>query len=372
MKILLCPDKFKGSLSAERVCQALQEGLLDVNPNLQIINHPMADGGDGSIDILNALLSLAPILVQTFDPLGRPIEAQYFHSETTAYIELASASGITLLDQKERNPLITSTMGTGVMIKDALDKGFEKINLFIGGSATNDAGIGIANVLGYDFLDKNGNLLHPNGVNLSKIKQIKHPRTYDHENLEIIVLCDVTNPMYGPQGAAFTYGAQKGASPRDIHTLDDGLKNYADLLLAQQKIDLLNQPGMGAAGAVGASLVGLLNARLENGFQLLSRETKLENAIQNSNFVITGEGKVDATSFQGKVVGNIASICKKNNKPFGIVGGIIDELSDISTEPKFRQSIISLAKDFNEAMNFPEKFLVNIGKAIGTQLKQCD
>lgn len=368
MKILLCPDKFKGSLSAQEVCDSLSKGLMDGSNNVHLIHHPMADGGDGSIDILKPLLNLVEVKISTVDPLGRPIEAKYYHSEDTAYIELAEASGIILLETSELNPLVTSTIGTGLMIKDAIDRGFNKIFLFIGGSATNDAGIGIANALGIDFLNENEEPLKPIGINLGKIKSIKNNSPYNFQNIEIRVLCDVTNPMFGPEGAAYIYGPQKGATPEDVFILDMGLRNYAKRLEAQHEVYISEQPGIGAAGAVGASLVGLLNARLENGFQMLASITQLESAIKNAELVITGEGKIDATSFQGKVVGNVLSLCKQYNKSCGIVCGMMEESQVIGMNLKFKKSIISLAGDLDESMKNSKQFLVKLGKEIGSEL----
>ena len=226
MKILLCPDKFKGSLSAEQVCHAVREGLLSVDSNLEIISHPMADGGDGSIEILKSLLKLKGIKIQTLDGLKRNIEAKYYYNDDSAFIELASASGLVLLSKAERNPMTTSTLGTGLMMKDALERGFKKLYLFIGGSSTNDAGIGIAQALGFDFLDKKDSSLDPIGSNLGKIHKIVNNNLYNFENMEITVLCDVTNPMHGPNGAAFVYAAQKGATDQDIIYLDIVLLCY--------------------------------------------------------------------------------------------------------------------------------------------------
>lgn len=308
MKILLCPDKFKGSLSAEEVCKALSKGLWSVNKDFQITSLPMADGGDGSIDILKSRLLLSPIHVRTVDPLGRNIEATYYHSEGVAFIELAAASGITLLKHSELNPLATSTKGTGVIMKDAIERGFQKIYLFIGGSATNDGGIGIAQALGFDFLDIHGASLEPIGANLEKIQSIANHSSYNFENIEITVLCDVTNPMHGPNGAAYIYGAQKGATEEDILSLDTGLRNYGNVLKSQFRVDLSNESGIGAAGAVGASLVGLLNAKMENGFHMIANVNQLEEAIKAADLVITGEGKIDRTTFQGKVVGRTQAL----------------------------------------------------------------
>lgn len=366
MKILLCPDKFKGSLTAHEVCDTLREGILQSLPNTEVISHPMADGGDGSIQILHNRLNLQSKKINTVDPLGRKIQAEYSYSDDTAFIELASASGLVLLNKWERNPLITSTRGTGYMIKDALENGFKKIFLFIGGSATNDAGIGLAQALGFNFLDKNGHQLDPVGMHLMDIEKIENVSPFDFTNIEITVLCDVTNPMYGPEGAAYTYAKQKGASSETIQKLDDGLRHFNSILSSTIDKDISSLPGMGAAGAVGASLLGLLNARLIGGFQLMSELTRLEDAIKSADIVITGEGKIDLTSYQGKVVGNVLSLCQKYHTPCGVVGGVIE-----NTNPAFffTQSIISKAIDIEDSMQSPKRYLKKIGLEISEEIK---
>ena len=368
MKILLCPDKFKGSISAQNVCNALGDGLLKVDGSLQIEKHPMADGGDGSIDILKQKLKLKKIRFETVDPLGRIIESKYYHSDKIAFIELASASGLVLLSKEERNPKLTSSRGTGLMVRDALSRGFRKVYIFVGGSATNDGGTGFADAMGFKFLGKNGEPLEPVGGNLGSIFSIENNSPFSYDEIEIIVLCDVINPMLGPNGASFTYAAQKGATKYDIQHLEDGLKNYSEVLKHKLQMDLTDIPGMGAAGAIGASLVGLMNAKLENGFKLLSELTDLESAINNADLIITGEGKIDATSFQGKVVGNVLDICKANKIPCGLVGGMIEEGIGLDVDIKFKKSVVSYSKDFNEAMREPAKFLFEIGQEIARLL----
>ena len=364
MKILICPDKFKGSLSANDVGNALKEGLLSTNKELEISIHPLADGGDGSIEILKRFYDLHRSAVETVDPLGRSIVAHYYTSKDTAFIELASASGIVLLQEEEKDPLKTSTLGTGLMIKDAIDRGFKNVNLFIGGSATNDAGIGIAHALGFRFLDYKYEELEPIGINLDLIQSIQNNSKNDFEDIAINVLCDVINPMYGPDGAAMVYASQKGASDEAILLLDRGLMSFARLIKVERSIDLAHHLGMGAAGAVSASLVALLNAKMENGFQLLSKLTEFENAIANSDLVITGEGKIDATSFQGKVVGNVLRLCKKHKIPCGIFGGIIEKLGNDEHDFIFEKSIMAIAKNQKDAMQFSKDYLVEIGKAL--------
>jgi len=328
---------------------------------------PLADGGEGSLQILKSILNLISIKVKTVDPLGRNIEAEYFHLDDTVFIELANASGLRLLDEHERSPLITSTRGTGLMMKDALIRGFKKIYLFVGGSASNDAGIGIAQALGFDFLSENGDQLDPIGSNLIEIKEVKDNGRFDFEDVQIKVFCDVTNPMHGFNGASYVYAQQKGGNESDIKLLDNGLKNYDNVLKGQFQKHVCNIQGIGAAGAVGASLVGLMRAKLENGFKMLAELTQLEDAIRAADYVVTGEGKIDHTSFQGKVVGNVLELCKKNNTPCIGVSGIIDS-EDKSSALLFTKSIISIADNLQDAMESAEKYLFEIGAEIGVEI----
>jgi glycerate kinase len=321
MKVLLCPDKFKGSLSAKQVCEAIGTGLKKSQPESETVFHPMADGGDGSLEILSAHLDLRPKPVLTTDPLNRPITATYFTSTDAAFIELASASGLVLLKNGERNPLITSSFGSGKMIADALANGFQKIYLFLGGSATNDAGMGIAAALGCQFLGKNGEMLEPTGGNLPKVKSITPSRLFDFKKTKITLLYDVTNPLHGRDGAAHVYARQKGASEEQVAYLDDGLRHFSQILFKETGVEVASLPGSGAAGGIAASLVALFGANLENGFATIAELTGLEKQIQLADWVISGEGKLDGQSFQGKVVDGVAALCRKHGKPLVLFVG---------------------------------------------------
>ena len=364
MRILICPDKFKGSISAKEVCAALKKGIVDIRSDLDIVLHPLADGGDGSIELLKDFIDLTRVEIETLDPLYRTISANYYHSDKAAFIEMASASGLVLITEHERNPMNTSSYGTGLMIRDAISRGFKHIYLFIGGSATNDAGIGIAQALGYTFLDGSGKALAPNGSSLAKIKSIEIPPT-NFDSINITVLCDVINPMYGPNGAAQVYAKQKGATNDMIDNLDQGLKNYASVIHDLIREDISNIPGMGAAGAAAASLVGLCKATLEDGFSVISRETGLVQMMQKADLVITGEGKIDETSYQGKVVGNIHHLCEQYAKPMGIVGGTVEF---VQGKLKFQYAVMDIADNIEDAMSNAYNYLKEIGYSIATQL----
>lgn len=368
MKILICPDKFKGSLTAKQVCLALKEGIECQGNILDIEYIPLADGGDGSIEIIKELKDLTKVTSSSVDALGRPIVSSYYMSDEIAFIELASASGLVQLEKEERNPMLTSTFGTGLMIKHALENGIKRIKLFIGGSATNDGGIGIAKALGFNFYDSEDNPVHTIGASLSKIARIENTHYFDFEQIEIDVMCDVQNPLFGSDGAARVYAAQKGASQADIEELDRGLKNISEMIYSYNHIDVSQTPGMGAAGGVSATLVGLMGASLKNGFQMISELTNLEHYIKEADLVITGEGKIDNTSFQGKVVGNVIKLCEAHNIEKGIVAGVIDEGIPVLNDLKFKESILSRAGTSERAMENAYEILGEMGKEIAESL----
>ncbi len=357
MKILLAPDKFKGSLSAKEVCQAIEKGLKKQGRAVEAIAHPMADGGDGSLEVLADYLDLKSQEVQTFDPLGREIPVQYFTSSNAAFIEVASASGLVLLKQKERNPLKTSTFGTGKMIADALSKGYQQVYLFLGGSATNDAGMGIAAALGCRFLDEQRNVLQPIGENLSHIKSIKLPSNF--ENIKMTLLCDVTNPLFGKNGAAYVYAPQKGAKIEDLVYLDKGLRNFSRVVQQQLGMDVSILSGGGAAGGIGAGLTALFGAKMEKGFDVIAKLTGLERQVQQADWVFSGEGKLDAQSLQGKVIDGVARFCRRYRKPLTLLVGKNDlqkrEMEILGAEHIF--SISERAENMEDAMMNGARYL---------------
>ncbi|MDP5172889.1 MAG: glycerate kinase [Bacteroidia bacterium] len=364
MKILLCPDKFKGSLSAQAVCEAIEIGLLASDESIEVIHHPMADGGDGSISVLANLLGLQERVMLTTDPLGRPLSASYFTSSTAAFIEVASASGIVLLQEQERNPLRTTTLGTGTLMADAIGRGYRQIYLFLGGSATNDAGIGIATAMGYQFLDQNEQLLAPIGENLQNIHRIKPGMEIDCKKISITMLCDVTNPLYGPNGAAEVYARQKGASEADVSVLDEGLRHFSEIIRKEQGLEIGNIQGGGAAGGISAGLSALLGATIASGFDTIATLTGLEPLLQQADWVISGEGKLDSQSLQGKVAGGVAALCLRNQKKLLLFVGK-NELPEADTQKQGVTKVYAideLARDQKDAMQNAASYLTKIAR----------
>ncbi len=362
MNILIAPDKFKGSLSAIEVCKAIQTGLLQQNKNVKIHLHPMADGGDGSLEILSQHLTLKQRFVQVSDPLGREIETYYYTANKIAFIELAQASGLVLLDEKERNPLKATTLGTGQLIKHAIDWGYKEIYLFIGGSATNDGGMGIAAVLGTEFLDKDGRNLYPSGGNLAKVVTIRNNPFFYKKDVNITLLCDVTNPLYGTNGAAHVYARQKGADDAMIVELDQGMRQFSQLIHQQTGINIAELAGSGAAGGIAATLVPLYDAKIKSGIESLIELTHLEEQIQQADLVISGEGRLDTQSLQGKVVDGVASLCKKYQKPLMLFVGK-NELSkqeQIQLDAVKIHSILEQTSNIDDAMKNGAAYLRNM------------
>ncbi len=362
MKILIAPDKFKGSLSAEEVCTALSKGIKKANSNVEIITRPMADGGDGSLEVLAHYFDLKTITVEVDDPLFRPINASYKMVDTTAYIEMAAASGLALLKKKERNCMETSSFGTGELILDAIRKGATTIYLFIGGSATNDAGMGIASALGWSFYDKGGGLLVPIGESLNEVSRIDGSfLSYQPAKVKFKVICDVNNPFYGENGAAYIYAPQKGATPDEVKILDDGLRNLAEVLKTGGYADIADVSGAGAAGGVGGGGIAFLNAELVAGIATFLEITALEKQIENCDLVITGEGKLDAQTEQGKVISGVCALAAKYDKPVIAVCGAVEKNAVNKLNLKQVYTVIERVESLEKAMSETSEILEEIG-----------
>ncbi len=302
MKILAVPNSFKGSRSSAELCEDLKRGFLSVDANADFVGIPVADGGDGFLASMVSALKGQYIEIDTFDPLGRPIKSLAGIYKDTGIVEMALASGIALLDSAEANPLIASTYGTGLIIKELLRLGIRSIVIGIGGSATNDAGIGCLNALGYRFLDQHGVELYPSGAALNSICSIDAANVLPGLKLSnITVVCDVTNPLYGTSGASYVYAPQKGATPDMVVQLDKGLRNFAQVVYAHTGEDYSALSGAGAAGGIGFGLVSLAGASLKSGVDTVLELTGYEKELENADLVITGEGRIDEQTKQGKL-----------------------------------------------------------------------
>ncbi len=319
MRILLACDKFKGSLDSVGVNTSLAKGLNSRDSKITTIIHPLADGGDGTLAVLGQSFNIPFTHQSTIDPLGRSIIAPFLIEGQTAYFELAVASGISLLKNEERNPLRTTTLGTGRMMRAAVEAGARDLVLGLGGSCTTEVGLGIAYELGVRFFDKNKNSILPSGGNLLAILSIDTSQAAKVNSLKI--LSDVPNPLYGHNGAAYVFGPQKGATDRDVELLDRGLRHIAQLIEKTTGRSISELVGGGAAGGIAAGLAGLFDAQITNGFEFVKVQTNLETAVMQADLVITGEGQLDKTSLDGKVVGGVATLCREYQKPLVAVVG---------------------------------------------------
>jgi glycerate kinase len=358
--VLISPDKFKGSLSASQVCDALEKGIKKRRPKTIFTKMPLADGGEGTLEVIQQLHGGTWITVDTFDPLMRPIQADYLWlaDQKTAYIEMARASGLALLSAKERNPLKTTTFGTGILIKDALARGATQIILTIGGSATNDAGIGMAAALGWKFLGSDGNELSPTGENLIQVASIT---AFELPSCNFTVVTDVENPLAGPTGAAHVFAAQKGATPTIIKQLDKGLNNITSFLGSSA-----SEPGAGAAGGLGAGARYFLQAKIVPGSSWLMDKVHFNRALLKADFIITGEGKIDSSTWGGKVVSEVIKRCDKVFKQTILVSGAFESSANfpIFLDENEVFTISSRAKDLKDSVARAAEILEQIGEEI--------
>lgn len=323
MQVLICPDKFKGSLSASDVCAAVTEGLLRKGQRLEVRSLPLADGGEGTCEILtrNSGGHLVPVTVT--GPLFTPVIAHYGISgdKKTAFVEMAKASGLALVAPESQDPLRTTSYGTGELIRHAIEAGISQVVLGIGGSATTDAGIGMAAALGFEFLDVGGSALTPAGGSLTRLHSISSRNVVPGlSRTRFTTLCDVVNPLHGGNGAAYVYGPQKGAGKEAVLQLDEGLRNFENVVR-----DCLGKesdfPSAGAAGGLGAGARVFLDSVMERGFSFVIRTTGLKSLVSNADLIITGEGKLDEQSLHGKVVMEVARIAKDHGKPVIVLCG---------------------------------------------------
>ena len=394
MKIVIASDSFKGSLSSIEVAESVEKGILDVLPSCNVVKVAVADGGEGTKDALCQTLGGKTVEIPVEDPIGRAVNASYVILEdgVTAVLEMSSASGLTLLTPSERNPMHTSTYGTGQLIADALARGCRRFLTGIGGSATNDGGMGMLEALGYRFLDDEGNELSGIGASLSKVCRIDDSRVLQavHES-EFIVACDVDSPLYGPDGAAYVFAPQKGADPEMVRALDDGLRHFAEvtamymnssengasanldrkdgcLLFSGNVIqDMSSMPGAGAAGGLGYAFVTFLGARLKRGVDMVLDAIGFDKMIEGADLVITGEGRIDAQTFTGKTPYGVLQRASRQGIPVMALAGLVD-LDDSSGFTTIRQ-ITPPDMQLSEAM-LPAVASANLRRTISALLQQ--
>lgn len=331
MRVLIASDSFKGSLSSLKVGEAVSEGVKRVLPDAEIKIIPIADGGEGTVDALVTAGEGQYLYRTVTSPLGEKIEAVLgMLPDRTAVIEMAAASGLPLVPPDKRNPLVTSTRGTGELIKYALDEGAGRIVIGIGGSATNDGGAGMAEALGVKFLDSLGQELPPGGASLLNLAVIDTAGLDARlKDAEITVICDVDNPLCGERGASAVYGPQKGADQEMVSLLEKSLARYAQLIEEQLKISILEIPGAGAAGGLGGGLLAFTRAELKSGVEAVLQAIRFDEILTGFDIVITGEGRIDAQSAYGKVPKGVGSRAQKQGKPVIAIVGSMGEGAEL-------------------------------------------
>ncbi|NIJ45092.1 glycerate kinase [Wenyingzhuangia heitensis] len=363
MKFVIAPDKYKGSLTGIEFCNAVENGIKKVISNAEFLHIPLADGGDGTMDALLYSLKGQKVKVEVNNPLFQKIGANYLWvaSKKMAVIEMAEASGLSLLKLEDRNCMHTTSFGTGELIVDAIKKGVTTIVLGIGGSATNDGGMGMATALGYRFLDKNDEVLKPIGSNLDKVVTIDKTQVHPLlNNVTFKVACDVKNPLYGKNGAAYVYGTQKGASDAEIEILDKGLQSFSQVLLKQYTIDCQQMEGAGAAGGMGAGAVVFLNGVLTSGIELVKEITDFDKVINNADWIITGEGMLDNQTLSGKTITGVLNSANKQNIPVAAFCGsvVITEEEQTKLGITYVTSVLKNVVDIDTAIKTAYKNLV--------------
>ncbi|OUP14482.1 glycerate kinase [Lactobacillus johnsonii] len=332
-KYVVAPDSFKESMTAKEVCDAMEKGIKKADSAAEVIKVPMADGGEGTVDSLVDATNGQRVIVEVTGPLGNKISAYYgiLGNGTTAVIEMAKASGLEIVEKKKRNPMITTTFGTGELIRDALDHNVKEIIIGLGGSSTNDGGSGMAQALGAKLLDQNNNQISFGGGNLDKLDKIDISDLDSRlQDVKIILASDVTNPLIGKDGASRVFGPQKGATPEMVEKLENNLQHYAKIIKRDLNKDVASVSGAGAAGGLGAGLMAFTTCKMRQGVDIAVEVTKLEEKVKSADYVFTGEGGTDFQTKFGKTPYGVAKLGKKYHKPVislaGYLGKGIDSL----------------------------------------------
>lgn len=347
--ILIAPDSFKGSLSAHEAADAMERGVRGIIPDATVIRHPIADGGEGLVSVVTPVLGGTMMTTNVSGPLpGQSVQAKwgYVPERSLAIIEMAEAAGLPLVPQGRRDPKITTTYGVGQLIIAALDAGAKSILLGIGGSATNDGGAGMAEALGVRFLDANGIQIKRGGSALLDVATIDASgRDSRLSRTTIMVACDVQNPLCGLQGASAIYGPQKGASEADARELDRALEHYASIIHDSTGLDVLQLPGGGAAGGLGAGLVAFCRATLKRGIDLVLEITRFEDQVRKADVLITGEGKIDSQVKFGKALYGVIGAARKHRVPALAVVGAVEGPREVFVNDEFLAELESLVDE---------------------------
>lgn len=376
MKIVIAIDSLKGSLTSMEAANAIKKGIENSKLNADIEIKPLADGGEGTVDALVDGMNGRRKIVEVCGPSGKKVKAVYgiLEDNKTAIMEMAQAAGITHVSGEEKNPLITTTYGVGEMIKAAIDEGCRNFIMGIGGSATNDAGVGMLQALGFKFYDENNNLVGLGGKTLNKIKSIDvSEKLKELDDCKFKIACDVNNPLFGLNGAAHIYGPQKGATPQIVEELDKGLRNFAEVVKNDLGKDLAHIEGSGAAGGLGYGFLTFLNSKLESGIKIILDEIKLEESIKDADIVVTGEGRLDNQTAMGKAPIGVAKLAKKYGAKVIAIAGCTTDDAVVCNENGIDAyfAIVNRATTIEEAMehNNAENNMINTSTQIFNLVK---
>lgn len=374
MKLVICMDSWKGSLTAEDACESVARGLATEFPDAEIIQCPLADGGEGTLDLVHALQTQAQRV--DMDVVGpRPdfpaISSAWLHwpAKKQALVEMALASGITLVDEADLDPMLTTTWGTGQLIADALRCGVEKLMLAVGGSATVDGGLGMASALGWRFLAASGCPVAIGGRGLLDIDRIVPP-AHPLPAVDVEVFCDVDNPLTGPRGAAAVFGPQKKATPHQVAQLDEGLKRFAKVVKRDLGIEINNLSGAGAAGGIAGAAVAFLGAKLVPGSQRIVELAEIDAKLRGADWVICGEGSLDRQSMQGKVLSAVSKLARKNHTRIAVLAGRVDLSAEEAEAVGVEQFIEASPRDiaFSEIVLRAEEYAELAAQALAERL----
>lgn len=377
MKIVLAPDSYKNSLSAKEVAQAMRDGFEKVYPDAEFVSVPMADGGEGTVQSMVDAKNGQIVTVEVTNPLGNPTQAHFglIDDGKVAVIEMAEASGIQYINQFTQNPYITTTYGTGQLIKAAIQDGATTIIIGIGGSATNDGGAGMAQALGAHLLDKDGQELQYGGAMLKKLSSIDTSDMLEGlDKVKIIIASDVKNPLTGPNGASHVFGPQKGANEEMVSFLDDALSHYADILKRDLDQDIKEIPGSGAAGGLGAGLLAFTNAQMKSGVDIVVEYTDLKKAVIDADIVVTGEGQIDFQTKFGKTPIGVAKAVKEVNPNAtviavaGSIGEKVSELYPLGIDAIF--SCVPGVENLSDAIEKTDENLQQVCQNIGRLIQK--
>lgn len=368
MKVVVAIDSFKGSLSSMEAGTAVAEGIYRADKDAEVTVRPLADGGEGTVEALTAGMNGRIESVKVTGPLGTGVEAAYgmIVATKTAVIEMSAAAGITLVDEQDKNPLHTTTYGVGELIQDAIKKGCRNFIVGIGGSATNDGGVGMLQALGYGFLDAAGRQVPYGAEGLARIVKITDDRVVPElKECHFKIACDVTNPLCGEQGCSAVFGPQKGATPSMVEEMDKWLMHYAALTKEKYPQSDRNKPGTGAAGGLGFAFLSYTNAALDSGVKIILEETKLEEYIKSADIVITGEGRLDSQTIMGKAPIGVARMAKQYGKKVLAFSGCVTEDAVLCNQHGIDAffPILRSVTTLEEAMS-PEKARENLAATV--------